>query len=92
MIYLVKRWISPHRAGTLKMEKLEIKSWWDLRHGETIILEIYALIVSEAMSYRDEAKTMKKGSANYQIFTGIEKKLWQIAAALENTEEVNPTK
>ena len=53
-------------------------------------MEIYALICSEARAYGENAKAMPKGTRGREVQEGISNKLWQIAAALEMTKEINP--
>lgn len=90
--------INAERSGYIEMEtisntKLKIKTWWDLRHGTASIMEIYALICSEAMGYHENSQNRKDFTvAERHVQEAIAGKLYQIAAALENTEEINPAK
>lgn len=71
------------------------KTLWDISRQKerSSVYEIYSLIMLEAQKYRDEQKKSYPGDISYREHCqDMSSALFQVCAALENTEEINPTK
>lgn len=58
------------------------------------VSEIYSSIIVRANAYRDEAKELdlKTYREDAKVINAIADELFVVASALENTEEINPTR
>ena len=66
---------------------------WELQHAKerVSIMDIYKSVLSEA-EYADETADKFEGHSSKAVWSAVRDLLYQFAAILENTEEVNTKK
>ena len=69
---------------------------WDLSHlsERVTVMDVYNAVMKRAKKMREESEELKKNTYNVdsKALAAVADELYIVASALENTEEVNPTK
>lgn len=73
---------------------MELKTLWDLRRSteRVPVMEVYQAASRQAREQREYAKKLRNDDPAKEIINEGANAMYEILAALENTEEINPTK
>lgn len=73
---------------------MERKTLWDLRkNSERVsVMEVYQVASREAREQREYAKKLQSDDEQKTLINEGANAMYEILAALENTEEINPTR
>lgn len=74
---------------------MAIKSWHDLGRTPNTVMDVYRKVLYDARAFRemvDNPEEHKLTLVEQGRFDAVSDAMYRVAAALENTEEVNPSK
>jgi hypothetical protein len=71
---------------------MAIKSWYDLERTPNTVMDIYRRVINDAQGFDEQFKELKEGTREYERIDTLRAAMYRVAMALENTEEINPSK